>query len=430
MRTYWIRGGQVPNFTTAELEQCDILIEDGIVTRMERAIDDSTIPREYTIIDATNKLVSPGLIDLHVHLREPGFEYKETVATGTLAAARGGFTAIACMPNTRPIIDSVESLASLQQVIARDAHVRVLPIAAITMGELGDALTDMEALKEAGAFAFSDDGVGVQSSQTMLTAMQKAQALGMAIVAHTEDNSLAHGGSVHDGVFAAQHGLKGIPPEAESVQVARDVLLAESSGVHYHVCHISAEQSVHHVRMGKARGVRVSAEVTPHHLLLTDEDIPGLDTNYKMNPPLRSARDREALLAGLRDGTIDFIATDHAPHSSEEKGRGMAQSPFGIVGLETAFPLMYTHLVANGHLSLVDLIHKMSTAPALLFGLPWGTIAVGRSADITIIDLDMEKAIDPATFASKGRNTPFAGWVCKGWPIATIVAGKMVWQAE
>lgn len=428
MSQYLIRNGKVVNFTTFNIENLDVLVEDGRITRLEEHIDLDSIPKPVEIIDAAGKLVSPGLIDVHIHLRQPGFEHKETVVTGTKAAAKGGYTTIACMPNTRPVIDNVENLALLQKAIAEDAIVRVLPITAITVGELGRELTDMEAMKAAGAFAFSDDGVGVQESRMMLEAMRKAKELGMPIIAHTEDNSLARGGCVHDGIYAKQHGLKGIPPEAESVQVARDILLAESSGVHYHVCHISAEQSVHHVREGKRRGVHVTAEVTPHHLLLTDEDIPGLDTNYKMNPPLRSAKDRAALIAGLKDGTIEIIATDHAPHTEEEKAKGMDLSPFGIVGLETAFPLLYTHLVEKGHLSLIELLEKMSLAPARLFQLPWGNIEVGQSADITIIDLELEKEIDPNDFASKGRNTPFTGWKCKGWPVLTMVDGSIVWQ--
>lgn len=430
MGNYLIQGGLVVNFAQSKIEKLDVLVEAGKIVRVESKIALDSIDPSVEVIEADGKLVSPGLIDLHIHLRQPGFEHKETVATGTMAAAQGGFTTVACMPNTRPVIDSVENLALLQQAIIEDAVIRVLPITAITIGELGRDLTDMEALKEAGAFAFSDDGVGVQESRMMLDAMRKAKELGMAIIAHTEDNSLAKGGSVHDGIYAKKHGLRGIPPEAESVQVARDILLAESSGVHYHVCHISAEQSVHHVREGKKRGINVTAEVTPHHLLLVDEDIPGLDTNYKMNPPLRSSKDRDALIAGLKDGTIEIIATDHAPHTEEEKAKGMELSPFGIVGLETAFPLLYTHLVEKGLLSLIDLVEKMSLAPARLFGLPWGRIEVGRAADITIIDLEQEKVINPAHFASKGRNTPFAGWECKGWPALTMVDGRIVWQDE
>ncbi len=430
MSNYLIRGGQVANFAQSKIEKLDVLVEAGKIVRMEPEIALESIGTTVEIIEARGKLISPGLIDLHIHLRQPGFEHKETVATGTMAAAQGGYTTVACMPNTRPVIDSVENLNILQQAIAKDAVVRVLPITAITVGELGRELTDMEALKDAGAFAFSDDGVGVQESRMMLEAMRKAKELGVAIIAHTEDNSLAKGGSVHDGVYAKAQGLRGIPPEAESVQVSRDILLAESSDVHYHVCHISAEQSVHHVREGKKRGVKVTAEVTPHHLLLIDEDIQGLDTNYKMNPPLRSRKDRDALLAGLKDGTIEFIATDHAPHTAEEKSKGMELSPFGIVGLETAFPLLYTHLVEKGHLSLIDLVEKMSYAPARIFDLPWGRIEVGRVADITIIDLEQEKEIDPDTFASKGRNTPFAGWKCKGWPVLTMVDGQVVWQDQ
>lgn len=425
-----IRGGRVVDVQNGTIEEKDILVINGKVERIAPMIAIDELQFDVQTIDATGKIVSPGLIDLHVHLREPGFEYKETVATGTKAAARGGFTTIACMPNTRPVVDSVERIEHLKEIIEQDAVVRVLPIAAITLSELGRELTDMQALKKAGAFAFSDDGVGVQESRMMRTAMMRAKQLDMAIIAHTEDNSLARGGCVHDGVFAKEHNLTGIPPEAESVQVARDILLAESTGVHYHVCHVSTEQSVHHIRIGKQRGVRVTAEVTPHHLLLIDEDIPGIDTNYKMNPPLRSIADRDALIAGLLDGTIEIIATDHAPHTELEKAKEMDLAPFGIVGLETALPLLYSHFVENELLTLPQLLEKMTLAPARLFGLPWGVIEVGKDADITIIDIEQEREIDPSAFASMGRNTPFAGWKCKGWPILTMVAGKIVWRME
>ncbi len=430
MNSYVIRGGKVVDVVNGSIEEKDLLILNGKIERIAPMIAPDEIDSSIPIIDATGKIVSPGLIDIHVHLREPGFEYKETVATGTMAAARGGFTTVACMPNTRPVLDTVERIEQLQQIIERDAVVRVLPIAAITNGELGRELTDMEGLQQAGVFAFSDDGVGIQESRMMRDAMSRAQQLDMAIIAHTEDNSLARGGCVHDGEYAMQHGLRGIPPEAESVQVARDILLAESTGVHYHVCHVSAEQSVHHIREGKKRGVRVTAEVTPHHLLLADENIPGLDTNYKMNPPLRSTKDRDALIAGLLDGTIEIIATDHAPHSELEKEKGMELAPFGIVGLETALPLLYSHLVENEILTLPQLLEKMTLAPARLFGLPWGVLEAGKEADITIIDIEQEREIDPSTFASKGSNTPFGGWKCKGWPVLTMVNGRIMWRSE
>ncbi|MGG7618784.1 dihydroorotase [Bacillus coreaensis] len=405
-------------------EAVDILIKDEKIA----AIGPDLQAEDAEIIDATGLLVSPGFVDLHVHLREPGGEKKETIATGTLAAARGGFTTIAAMPNTRPVPDSVETLQNLNNRIAETGAVRVLPYASITIRELGKELTDFAALKEEGAFAFTDDGVGVQSADMMLQAMQLAASVDMPIVAHCEENTLIHKGSVHEGEFSKKHGLNGIPSVCESVHIARDVLLAEAANCHYHVCHISTKESVRVVRDAKRAGIRVTAEVTPHHLLLCDEDIPGLDTNYKMNPPLRGKADREALIEGLLDGTIDFIATDHAPHTAEEKAEGMALAPFGIVGLETAFPLLYTNLVEKGILTEKQLVDFLTVKPAQAFDLPYGKLEVGAVADLVLVDLTEEESIDPNTFLSKGRNTPFGGWECKGWPVVTIAAGKIAWK--
>jgi dihydroorotase len=405
-------------------EAVDILIKDEKIAE----IGPNLQSEGAEIIDATGLLVSPGFVDLHVHLREPGGEKKETIATGTLAAARGGFTTIAAMPNTRPVPDSVETLQDLNRRIAETGAVRVLPYASITIRELGKELTDFAALKEEGAFAFTDDGVGVQSADMMLQAMQLAASVDMPIVAHCEENTLIHKGSVHEGEFSKKHGLNGIPAVCESVHIARDVLLAEAANCHYHVCHISTKESVRVVRDAKRAGIRVTAEVTPHHLLLCDEDIPGLDTNYKMNPPLRGKADREALIEGLLDGTIDFIATDHAPHTAEEKAEGMALAPFGIVGLETAFPLLYTNLVETGILTEKQLVDFLTVKPAQSFDLPYGKLEVGAVADLVLVDLANEEKIDPNAFLSKGRNTPFGGWECKGWPVVTIAAGKIAWK--
>ncbi len=405
-------------------EAVDILIKDEKIA----AIGPDLQAEDVEIIDATGLLVSPGFVDLHVHLREPGGEKKETIATGTLAAARGGFTTIAAMPNTRPVPDSVETLQNLNKRIAETGAVRVLPYASITIRELGKELTDFAALKEEGAFAFTDDGVGVQSADMMLQAMQLAASVDMPIVAHCEENTLIHKGSVHEGEFSKKHDLNGIPSVCESVHIARDVLLAEAANCHYHVCHISTKESVRVVRDAKRAGIRVTAEVTPHHLLLCDEDIPGLDTNYKMNPPLRGKADREALIEGLLDGTIDFIATDHAPHTAEEKAEGMALAPFGIVGLETAFPLLYTNFVEKGILTEKQLVDFLTVKPAQAFNLPYGKLEVGEVADLVLVDLTKEESIDPNTFLSKGRNTPFGGWECKGWPVVTIAAGKIAWK--
>lgn len=406
------------------IQQGDIYVEDGIIKEIG-----SNIGRDAErIIDAQGLLVSPGFVDLHIHLREPGGEKKETIATGTMAAAHGGFTTVAAMPNTRPVPDSKEQMESLQARIKENANVRVLPYGSITIRELGQELTDFAGLKEAGAFALSDDGVGVQSAGMMLEAMKRAAENGLSIVAHCEENSLINKGSVHEGVFSKQHGLNGIPSVCESVQIARDVLLAEAAGCHYHVCHISTKESVRVVRDAKRAGINVTAEVTPHHLLLCEEDIPGLDANYKMNPPLRGADDRAALIEGLLDGTIDFIATDHAPHTMEEKSEGMQLAPFGIVGLETAFPLLYTHFVLENKMALEQLIAYLTKKPADAFGLPYGTIEINATADLVLLDLNEEKSIDPQEFLSKGKNTPFSGWKCKGWPVMTIAEGKIAWE--
>lgn len=409
-----------------ELQNRDIFIENGMI----KEIGASLSIKADEIIDADGLLVAPGLIDLHVHLREPGGEKKETIETGTLAAAKGGFTTVAPMPNTRPVPDSKEQLQWLNKRIEETASVRVLPYASITIRELGQELTNFAELKEAGAFAFTDDGVGVQSAAMMLEAMRRAAAINMPIVAHCEENTLINKGAVHEGAFSKKQGINGIPSVCESVHIARDVLLAEAADCHYHVCHISTKESVRVVRDAKRAGIKVTAEVTPHHLLLCEDDIPGLDPNYKMNPPLRSKEDRDALVEGLLDGTIDFIATDHAPHTAEEKGEGMALAPFGIVGLETAFPLLYTYLVNAGIITLKQLIDFLTIKPAEAFGLPYGRLEIGKNADITLIDLEHKEKIDPANFISKGKNTPFSDWECSGWPQLTIVGGKIAYNRE
>lgn len=408
-----------------ELKKVDIKLAGNKIAEIGSSL---SAGESDEVIDAAGKFISPGFIDVHIHLREPGGEHKETIETGTLAAAKGGFTTIAAMPNTRPVPDTKEQMEWLQKRIADTAHVRVLPYASITVRQAGKERTNFEQLKEAGAFAFTDDGVGVQSSAMMLEAMKEASRLDMAIVAHCEDNELINKGCVHDGEFAKQHGVRGIPSICESLQIARDVLLAEAADCHYHVCHVSTKESVRVIRDAKKAGIRVTAEVTPHHLLLSEGDIPGLDPNFKMNPPLRANEDKQALIEGLLDGTIDFIATDHAPHTAEEKAEGMELAPFGIVGLETAFPLMYTNFVQKGVCSLAQLVEWVTSKPANTFGLSSGSLEIGSPADITIIDLDHEEKIDPTNFVSKGKNTPFTDWVCKGWPVMTFVDGKCVWE--
>ncbi|MGN7310347.1 dihydroorotase [Alkalicoccobacillus gibsonii] len=407
-----------------EQVQKDVFMINGLI---QYEADQSEVTET---IDVAGNLILPGFVDAHVHLREPGGENKETIETGTKAAARGGFTTIAAMPNTRPVPDTPEQMEWLVNRAKETGSVRVLPYASITTRQLGQELTNFKGLKEAGAFAFTDDGVGVQSAGMMLEAMKRAAEVDMAIVAHCEDNTLIQNGSVHEGKFSKAQGINGIPSVCESVHIARDVLLAEAAGAHYHVCHISTKESVRVVRDAKRAGIRVTAEVTPHHLLLCEDDIPGLDTNFKMNPPLRGREDHAALIEGLLDGTIDFIATDHAPHTEEEKNAPIERAPFGIVGLETAFPLLYTEFVQKDRMTLKQLVDWLTIIPAKTFGLDAGTLEAGAKADVTIVNLQQAETIQKQHFASKGKNTPFEGWNCAGWSVQTFVDGKLVWEKE
>jgi len=428
--TTWILNALFVDGDKDEIVRKHLKVQDGKVAQWA---DGDTVPDTVgcEVIDATGKLLSPGFIDMHVHLREPGFEYKETIASGTRSAAKGGFTTIACMPNTRPVTDTPETVKYVLDKAEAEGVVKVLPYAAITKNELGRELTDFAALKEAGAIGFTDDGVGVQNAQMMKNAMALAKSLGMPVIAHCEDDSLVEGAAVTEGAFSRKHGLKGIPNESEAIHVGRDILLSEATGVHYHVCHVSTEQSVRLIKLGKSVGVNVTAEVCPHHLVLSDEDIPGTtDANWKMNPPLRTPRDVEACIQALEEGTIDIIVTDHAPHSAEEKARGLERAPFGIVGFETAFPLLYTKFVKTGRWTLSFLLRRMTSDPARVFGLPTGKLEPGAPADLILIDLENEREVNPETFLSQGRNTPFAGWKLYGWPALTMVDGKVVWTEE
>ena len=409
-----------------ELVAVDLLVKDGIIIEMTECIENT----EAQVYDLAGKLVSPGLIDVHVHLREPGYERKETIETGTKAAARGGYTTIAAMANTIPVPDSMESVTYIEGLLQQSAQVRVFPYAAITLGERGEEIVDVEALSETSILGFSDDGRGIQEAGVMYQAMQRAKAVNKPIVAHCEDDSLLFGGYLHDGEYAKANGHRGILSVSESAQIARDIMLAQATGVHYHICHISTKESVELVRFAKAQGINVTAEVSPHHLILCDTDIVNDDPNFKMNPPLRADADRAACVQGLLDGTIDVIATDHAPHHEDEKAWGIETAPFGIVGLETAFPLMYTTFVKTGKMTLKQLIDCMSTKPATIFNLPYGKLEVGAVADITIIDLDKEMEIDSTQFLSKGKNTPFNGYRVAGWPVMTLVGGKVTYKDE
>ncbi|RHW40174.1 dihydroorotase [Lysinibacillus yapensis] len=407
----------------SELIETTVTIVDGRIEALGAKQPDAA-----EIIDGKGHLLSPGFVDLHVHLREPGFEHKETIETGTASAAKGGFTTICAMPNTKPVPDSIVNLKYINSLIEKSAKVRVLPYGSLTVAQSGDERTNLAALKEHGAVAFSDDGVGIQLASTMYEQMQDAAKLDMVVVAHCEDNSLIYNGVMHEGKRNKELGLPGIPSICESVQIARDVLLAESAGARYHVCHVSSKESVRAVRDAKAAGIRVTAEVCPHHLLLEEMDIPSDDANWKMNPPLRAADDKDSLHAALLDGTIDCIATDHAPHTEEEKCCGMVGAPFGIVGFETAFPLLYTHFVETGKWTLKQLIDWMAIKPAQIFNLPYGKIEVGAAADLVLIDLSKEQTVNPESFESKGRNTPFTGWKAKGWPVLTMVEGRIVYE--
>ena len=373
-----------------------------------------------SVFASSEYVIFPGFCDVHVHFREPGFSYKETIRTGSLAAARGGYTAVCTMPNLKPVPDSPEHLREQLDLIERDAVIRVYPYAAITKMEAGLELCDMAALAP-DAIAFSDDGRGVQSEEMMRAAMVAAKKAGKIIAAHCEVNDLLRGGYIHDGVYAKEHGHKGICSESEYAQIARDLKLAEEIGCAYHVCHISTKESVALIRDAKARGVDVTCETAPHYLVMDDSDLQE-EGRFKMNPPLRAAEDREALLAGLLDGTIDMIATDHAPHSAEEKARGLDGSPFGIVGLETAFSVLYTKLVRTGVMTLEMLLEKMVYAPRRRFGIPLGN-------DFSVWKLDEKFTVDPDEFLSMGKATPFAGEELYGKCMLTVLDGKTVWQA-
>lgn len=405
----------------------DILIEDSTIKKIGMDLKVSA----EKILNAKGKLVTPGLIDVHVHLREPGFEYKETIATGTAAAARGGFTTICAMPNVNPAPDSVEKMQNIQSLISKSAKVKVKQYAPITEQLTSDRLTDQRALVNAGAFAFTNDGVGVQTAATMYLAMKEAAKNKVSIIAHTEDDSLLFdGGVMHEGKRNKELNLSGMSQLTESTQIARDVLLAEATGVHYHICHVSAKESVRVIRDAKKAGINVTAEVTPHHLLMSEEDILSDNSLFKMNPPLRSKADQEALLEGLLDGTIDMIATDHAPHSDEEKQGSMIGSPFGIIGSETAFPLLYTNLVKTRRVTLDQLVEWLTSKPAEIFNMDIGRLEVGAPADLACFDLQNEKVISKEMLHSKSSNTPFIGWKIYGDTYFTIVDGQVVYQEE
>ncbi|XMB86914.1 dihydroorotase [Mycoplasmatota bacterium WC44] len=408
-----------------KLTSVDILIEGNVISKIAEEIE---VKDDFEVYELNGKFISPGFIDMHVHLREPGYEHKETIATGTMAAARGGYTTICPMPNVKPVPDNLEKINNFLKLVEKNAVVNVLPYASITThaSERGEVV-DMESLSDK-VCGFSNDGVGIQSSKLMYQAMQEANKYETLIAAHCEDEALLFGGYVHKGLKSEQEGWKGITSLSESLQIARDVLIAEETNSRYHVCHISTKEGVRIVKEAKERGQAVTCEVTPHHLLLVSNDV--ANTNFKMNPPLRGVDDKYSLIRALIDGTIDVIATDHAPHAADEKELGMDKAPFGIVGLETAFPLIYTYLIKTNMASLKDAINWFSLNPAKILNLDAGRLREGRIADLTIVDLNNKKKIDKTKFYSKGKNTPFDGWECYGWPVMTIVNGRVVFKDE
>lgn len=422
MERFVIKGCEV--FTDGRFVPSDVEVDGGIVSRVEPGI----VPAQgIPVFNFDNCRIVPGLVDVHVHLREPGFSYKETMATGTAAAARGGYTAVCAMPNLNPVPDSSEHLAAELEAIRRGASVAVYPYGALTVGERGEEMADIAALAGYVA-AFSDDGRGVQSADMMRECMRAVAGTGKILAAHCEVNALLNGGYIHDGEYARAHGHRGICSESEWREVERDLRLAAETGCAFHVCHVSTKESVELIRQARRRGVDVTAETAPHYLLLTDADLQE-DGRFKMNPPLRGEADRAALIEALLDGTIDMIATDHAPHSAEEKSRGLEKSAMGVVGLECAFAVLYTGLVETGVLTLERLTELMSCAPARRFKLPGGEIKAGSPANLAVFDTDTEYTIDPAEFASKGRATPFEGWRVKGKCLMTVCAGRTVWKA-
>ena len=416
-----IKGCNV--FIDGRFVPSDVEVRGGIVSRVEPAV----VPNSGVPVFNYSGIVVPGLVDVHVHLREPGFSFKETMETGTAAAARGGYTAVCAMPNLNPVPDSAEHLAVELEAIRRGAKVRVYPYGSLTVGEFGLEMADISAMADA-AVAYSDDGRGVQDEDMMRECMRAVAATGKLLAAHCEVDSLLKGGYIHDGAYARAHGHRGICSESEWREVERDIRLAEETGCAFHVCHVSTKESVRLVREARARGVNVTAETAPHYLLLTEEDLQE-DGRFKMNPPLRERADRDALIEGLLDGTIGMIATDHAPHTPEEKSRGLEKSPMGVSGLECAFPVLFTGLVEKGVVTLEKLVELMSSAPAKRFGIPGGEIEVGKPANLAVFDIDTEYTIDSSEFASMGRATPFEGWRVRGKCLMTVCAGRTVWRA-
>ena len=424
-RPLLLRGGRIVDPSTRTDVAGDLLIAGGKIESLGERVDIGARD-DVEILDCGGLVVAPGFIDVHCHLREPGREDVETIATGARAAAAGGFTAVCAMPNTDPVTDNQAAVGFIIRQAARARAARVYPIGAISLGQRGEALAEFGEMVGAGAVAVSDDGKPVASAHLMRTALEYARTFGIPVADHCEEPTLAAGGAMNEGIVSARLGLKGVPNEAEEIMAIRDILLARRTGGHVHLCHMSTRGSVELIRWGKERGIPVTAEACPHHLSLTEEAVEGYDTNAKMNPPLRTAADVEALREGVRDGTIDVIATDHAPHHYDEKEREFADAPNGIVGLETALAVNITWLVAPGIIDVATLVEKMACAPARVFHLPGGMLRKGNVADVTVFDPDAEWTVDPARFRSKGRNTPYSGQRLRGRVHFTIVDGQLI----
>ena len=422
-RPILLRGGRILDPSRNIDEKGDVLIDDGRIQSVGGKLGDKS---DAVVVDCAGLVVSPGFIDVHCHLREPGREDVETIATGARAAAAGGFTAVCAMPNTDPVTDNQAAVGFIVRQSQRAEAARVHVIGAISVGQRGETLAEFGEMVAAGAVAVSDDGKPVVSAQLMRTALEYARSFAIPVIDHCEEPTLASGGSMNEGIVSARLGLKGIPSEAEEIMAIRDILLARRTGGHVHLAHMSTRGSVELIRWGKERGIRVTAEVCPHHISLTEDRVVGYDTNAKMNPPLRTQEDVEALRDAVKDGTIDMIATDHAPHHYDEKEREFADAPNGIIGLETALAVSVTNLVETGHIDFRTLVDKMSCAPAKLFGLPGGTLAKGSVADVTIFDPARKWEVEPSAFLTKGRNTPYTGMRLTGRAVCTIVGGRLV----
>jgi dihydroorotase len=424
-RPLLLRGGRVVDPSTGSDLVGDLLLVDGKVAACGHAVG---APDEADVRDVAGCIVCPGLIDVHVHLREPGYEHKETIATGARAALAGGFTAICAMPNTDPAVDDPAAVGYVLAAGFRAGAARVYPTGAVTIRQEGERLTEIGEMVGAGAVAITDDGRPVGDAGLMRAALEYARTFGIPVASHCEELSLSRGGSMNEGVVSTRLGLRGIPNAAEDVMIARDLLLAELTGGRLHVQHVSTRLGVDMIRRARARGVRVTAEATPHHFTLTDDAVANYRTDAKVNPPLRAAADRAAVLEGVVDGSLDVIATDHAPHHYDEKEQAFEDAPFGLVGLETALGVAWTELVVPGHLDVPTLVERMSCAPARAFNLPGGTLASGAPADLTVFDPRIEWRVDPQRFLSKSRNTPFAGRRLVGAPVLTIVGGTVRWE--